>query len=645
MEHVNSTQLVDVVGITIDQAALQAHEMRPPNLDGVTSSRGPEEGVPHPGIKAGLFLGAYLDVKAFADALHAGLKNSVIGYVMQLRRNGTTIYTLQWNWAKTPADGGQGWTPNVRMHVASCSKLITGIAMTRLLNDKDISFDTPIAAYLPDYWTKGANVGKITFRHLMTHTSGLNYNVKSSDSDYGFMKSQIAAGTTHIGDYWYQNMNFGLCRILISTINGNVAPGANLNDLLWDFTTIQAYTKYVQDRVFTPAGVSGPTLDHPSADALAYLFPSSGNGWNSGNLAAVSGGAAWHMSPDDMLDVMSAFRRAGTIMTAKQAQAMLDNGFGIDVRMSTPLGTLYNKNGLWRDGSGRTEQSLAYFLPGNMELVVLANSPVAPGLFFRDVVTNIFLANIRFRAHDAVWRPGNTPEVQYYGLKFADYQKHYDDLWKQNFRIYLLNTYEENGQRLYDAVWRPGTTAEVQYYGQKFADYQKHYDDLWKQNFRIHLLNTYEENGQRLYDAVWRPGNTAEVQYYGLKFADYQKHYDELWKQNFRIYLLNTYEENGQRLYDAVWRPGNSAEVQYYGQKYADFQKHYDDLWKQNFRIYLLNTYEEKGQLLYDAVWRPGDSAEVQLYGLNSTSYQKQYDDLWKQNYRIHLLNTYSAKT
>ena len=39
MEHVNSTQLVDVVGITIDQAALQAHEMRPPNLDGVTSSR------------------------------------------------------------------------------------------------------------------------------------------------------------------------------------------------------------------------------------------------------------------------------------------------------------------------------------------------------------------------------------------------------------------------------------------------------------------------------------------------------------------------------------------------------------------------------------------------------------------------------
>jgi hypothetical protein len=50
-------------------------------------------------------------------------------------------------------------------------------------------------------------------------------------------------------------------------------------------------------------------------------------------------------------------------------------------------------------------------------------------------------------------------------------------------------------ERQYDAVWRPGTSGEMQYYGLKFADYQKHYDDLWKKNYRIYLLNTYEENG------------------------------------------------------------------------------------------------------------------------------------------------------
>jgi hypothetical protein len=92
---------------------------------------------------------------------------------------------------------------------------------------------------------------------------------------------------------------------------------------------------------------------------------------------------------------MGTFRRKGTIMSTTQAQAMLDAGFGIDVRMSTPLGMLYNKNGKWTN-NGRTEQSLAYFLPQNMELVVLANSPIGPtDKSFRDAVTNLYLGSIK----------------------------------------------------------------------------------------------------------------------------------------------------------------------------------------------------------------------------------------------------------
>ncbi len=392
--------LAGIHNLTINQTALEAHVMRPSHVLGVISSRGLHEGTPQPVVEFPKAPSYHFDVKGFGDALHAGLKDSVVGYVMRLRQNSNTIYTLQWNWAKTPIDGGgEGWTPDVRMHIASCSKLITGIAMTKLLNDKNMSYDTPVIAYLPKYWTKGLNTDKITFRHLMTHTSGLNYNVKSSASDYGFMKSQVAAGVSHLGQYWYQNMNFGLCRILIATINGNVSPDTNFtpnNDKTWDYVTIQSCVQYVHDHVFKPAGVSGPSLDHPAPDALAYGFPVSGNGWNSGDLSSVMGGAGWHMSVDDLLNIMGTFRRKGTIMSLPQAQTMLDNGFGIDVHISTPLGSLYNKNGEWGNSSGQVEQSLAYFLPQNMELVVLANSPVgSPEKFFRDVVTNIYLAKIK----------------------------------------------------------------------------------------------------------------------------------------------------------------------------------------------------------------------------------------------------------
>jgi len=399
----------DVQNVTIDEAALREHVIRPPHVEGVVSSMGPQEGTTalrefeefeFPQAR-GIY---YLDVDGFGQALHAALKDSVVGYVMRLRQDGQTIYTLVWNWAKTPVDGGQGWGFNVRMHVASCSKLITAIAMTKLLNDKNISYDTPIINYLPEFWYKGPNVSQITFRNLMTHTSGFNYNVSSSASDYAFMKSQVAAGVTNRGQYWYQNMNFGLCRILITTLNGNVSPDTNFNvpsitnanNVIWDYVTIQSYVQYVQDHIFQPAGVSGPSLGHPTVDALAYTFPLSGNGWNSGDLSSVSGGAGWHISVDELLNIMGTFRRKGTIMSTTQAQTMLDNKFGIDVKMSTPLGTLYNKNGLWGDGGGRVEQSLTYFLPQNMELVVLTNSPVgSPGQFFRDLVTNRYVANIK----------------------------------------------------------------------------------------------------------------------------------------------------------------------------------------------------------------------------------------------------------
>lgn len=408
MEQTLTSALAQIRGVTVDESAVRAHAIRPSHVQEVLSSRGLEEGRPFVAspFPAATVFPYFFDVDGFGKALHARLKDAVAGYVMQLRQHGTTIYTLQWNWAKRPWDGAEDWTPQVRMHVASCSKLITAMAMTKLLHDKQLSCDTPIAGFLPAYWAKGPHVNTITFRHLMTHTSGLGLAGKS-DSDFEFMKNRVAAGGPATpAPYMYQNMNFGLCRILIATINGNLPPGAifnlpflpNSNDVLWDLITISGYVQYVQDHVFTPAGVSGPALDHAPNDALAYSFPVQAAGWNSSNLQSMSGGAGWHLSPGEMLQVMGTFRRKGTIMSVAAAQAMLDNGFGIDLAMSTALGMLYNKNGLWGNGGNQVEQSLAYFLPRDMELVILANSPVgSPAEFFRDVVTNIYVDNIRPR--------------------------------------------------------------------------------------------------------------------------------------------------------------------------------------------------------------------------------------------------------
>ncbi len=392
--------LKQVKGVTLSEQQLEAHVMLPENVSAAKSARGPADPEFKLRVQWRPNLVYHVDVDGFGQALHAYLKDSVAGYTMRLHQHGSLIYTLEWNWAKEPQDGGEGWNPDVRMHMASCSKLVTAMAMTKLLDAKNISPNTKIIDYLPAYWSKGQNVNQVTFAHLLTHTSGFHFGGDETPCDYGFMKQQVAAGTTHLGQYNYQNMNFALCRILLATINGTIPVNFNLffgglADAFWDLITLNAYQLYVIQNLFGPAGVTDATLTHLPADALAYNFPVSGNGWNSGDLITVAGAAGWHMSVDDLLKIMGTFRRGGAVVSPTQAQSMLDSGFGLDLNRSTPLGNIYGKNGGWSN-NGRLEQSAVYFLPEDMEMAIFINSPVGAGTsWFLGDAANLFASNIK----------------------------------------------------------------------------------------------------------------------------------------------------------------------------------------------------------------------------------------------------------
>ena len=105
---------------------------------------------------------------------------------------------------------------------------------------------------------------------------------------------------------------------------------------------------------------------------------------------------------------MGEFRRGGGILTPDDAQAMLDDGFGVDpfidgealpAALTTLAGNVYCKPGDWHDTNNRDEQSLAFFLPQDMELVVFVNSMVdgqtgPPNNKFRQVVKKAYLDNL-----------------------------------------------------------------------------------------------------------------------------------------------------------------------------------------------------------------------------------------------------------
>jgi len=195
------------------------------------------------------------------------------------------------------------------------------------------------------------------------------------------------------------------------------------NDTYWDLTTIRYYTKYVAENIFARVGVVS-TLDHLDPNALAYPFPVALPGYNSGDQKARCGAVGWHFSVDDLLSIMAAFRRTGTIIAPARAQRMLDRQFGIDKIKDTSLGRIYAKGGFWGD-KGCIEQSNVFFLPKGMELAILANSPFCkPNTSFMydvlDVIekniesifsTKLTIAAVSVLAGYALFKKARTPKV------------------------------------------------------------------------------------------------------------------------------------------------------------------------------------------------------------------------------------------
>ncbi len=173
-------------------------------------------------------------------------------------------------------------------------------------------------------------------------------------------------------------------------------PIASVNDQIWDAVTLSAYNTYMQNKVFKPAGVTGVSLQAVGGGAYDYPFPvGNAKGWNSGDLKTVVGGAGWHLTLSQLLKVMDGARRRNTILPTTKVQYMLDNKFGIDQVIMTPAGNLYNKNGLWQNGE-KKKQSVAYFLPEDMEVAVFINSPIGKeGSSLRGLVKDSYLASLK----------------------------------------------------------------------------------------------------------------------------------------------------------------------------------------------------------------------------------------------------------
>lgn len=216
------------------------------------------------------------------------MQGRAFGWQLAIAQNGQLKVTDKRGTAVSSADNGGSsiaMTPTQRMELASVTKNITAVATMKLLRRNGLTVESYVAPHLPDGWVVGPGFEKVRFRHLLTHTSGINQAIlampedeRPQDNGWESMRTVVENGTKVDSQRQYKNANYAILRI-VNALLWDQSGGAKYETTVeevenWKGVVIDTYevtTKvpvtagnhtsyaldYMRKHIFEPAGLYG----------------------------------------------------------------------------------------------------------------------------------------------------------------------------------------------------------------------------------------------------------------------------------------------------------------------------------------------------------------------------------------------------
>jgi Beta-lactamase len=283
------------------------------------------------------------------------LTPAVAGYVVQV---GGLPPAVAGQARIAPDINPQAMSPNLWLNIESVSKTLTTVAVLQLLHADQLTIDTPINNYIYSNWKLGNLVSLMTFRQLLTHTSGFGVQTSSSGppqcqpvpgDTYDQLKALVANGvnvTSLPASPCYQNANFNLLRELLPALwknNNTVSQQSDADDSTGSSPRAVAssnlYINYMNNYVFAPVGI--PTSGCKSVgtnEILAYPFPPAPPGYDWGDSTLECGAGGWSLKASDLFKVINDLATGNTLLTNDEKSLMFSNCLGWDcsVRSDCP---------------------------------------------------------------------------------------------------------------------------------------------------------------------------------------------------------------------------------------------------------------------------------------------------------------------
>lgn len=295
---------------------------------------------------------------AYIDSV---MENQVVGYAYVINKDGQMVASNAQGYARTVEDGNLPMSINTRSFTASVTKQITAIATIKILHAAGLTVDEPIESYLPKEWGLGFGfwgANGVTFRHLMTHTTGLGQMfaefkenndqtaLSSWGNDWDGLEWVVLNGANPGASSSYKNANYAFLRLLIPAIWVEMG-GAPYAEVTEGNHAIM-YIAYVQQQIFEPIGINNVVcwIQGGQEEALAYSkdFIAEGGIAHELFINTCGGYAGLRLSVYELAKYLAYLRHSDEIITT--AQLVLANQDMLGWDSSNGAGW-YWKGGAW----------------------------------------------------------------------------------------------------------------------------------------------------------------------------------------------------------------------------------------------------------------------------------------------------------
>ena len=281
-------------------------------------------------------------VKRIAATVDSLVKLNEFSGVVLLAKDGKPVFERAYGFADREAKRPN--TIETVFNIGSINKLFTQIAIRQLAAEGKIDLDSTLAKPWPDY--PNADIARrVTIRQLLQHRSGIGGDIFAAP--HGRTRHALRHNRDFLQLFVDRPLNFEPGTRQQYSNAGYVILG-----LLVERLSGTDYYRYVQDRIYTPAGMSRTGHWHvdslPPNTAVGYTSEEGSVGRNTGRLpgrgSAAGGGYA---SAGDLMRLLTALRQK-KIANAPGNAAIAGGAGGL--------------NGVVEGG-----------LPGGYDLIVLAN--------------------------------------------------------------------------------------------------------------------------------------------------------------------------------------------------------------------------------------------------------------------------------